>query len=443
MGAGIGGLSAALSLSLTGHKIIILESASALAEVGAGVQMSPNATKCFWKWGLGPDILANSALPESFNILRGSDGKSMGTVPFGAFEEQYGAPYISIHRAAIHGILHRHAIRAGAELRLGSRVIHYDFEAGRVRLANGTELQADLVVAADGVNSVARKAFLPELGDGLERTGWAAYRSMVPVEKIKANTTTAHIVNQHVCNCWTGDQQCVVTYLVNDATALNMAFSHPDNVDASGWTSEQCSAELKRLYSGWDPALVALLDMADTFPRNWPLFQVKPLPTWISKSGRFAIMGDVSHSMFSALLNRTETHQAAHAMAFYLSMGVSLAVEDAESLTACLALVEKSDATLHQAMSIFEAVRKPRAEAVKAASLHAGNTLQMSPGPGQDVRNLALASDGASIGIVKDERFFETKQSYGIADKQIRDWCYSYDAVEAVNQEWHRLGRAL
>lgn len=125
-------------------------------------------------------------------------------------------------------------------------------------------------------------------------------------------------------------------------------------------------------------------------------------------------------------------------MAFYLSMGVSLAVEDAESLTACLALMHKSDIPLQQAMSIFEAVRKPRAEAVSAASLHAGNTLQLSPGIGQDVRNLALASDGASIGIVEDEQFYKNKQSYGIADKQIRDWCYSYDAVAAVEKEWQK-----
>lgn len=130
--------------------------------------------------------------------------------------------------------------------------------------------------------------------------------------------------------------------------------------------------------------------------------------------------------------------QAAHAMAFYLSMGVSLAVDDAECLTACLALMNKSDTTLQQAMSIFESVRKPRAEAVSAASLHAGNTLQLSPGTGQDVRNLALASDGASIGILEDEEFYKHKQSYGIADKQIRDWCYSYDAVAAVEQEWQK-----
>jgi salicylate hydroxylase len=129
-------------------------------------------------------------------------------------------------------------------------------------------------------------------------------------------------------------------------------------------------------------------------------------------------------------------------MAFYLSMGVSMAVEDAEALTECLALVQKGYTTLDQAISIFETVRKPRAEAVKAASLHAGKILQLPPGPTRDSRNLALKSDGASIGIVEDERFYETKSSFGIGDKLIRDWCYSYDAVEAVKKEWQRVQTA-
>jgi salicylate hydroxylase len=420
VGAGIGGLSAALSLALAGHEVRILESASALAEIGAGVQMTPNATKYFWKWGLGPDILERAVLPNSFNILRGVNGDVLGQVPFKDFESRYGAPYIVIHRADIHQILHKHAIAAGVRLALSSKVIKYDFEAGSVQLANGEELHADLVVAVDGIKSFARGSFLDQTGDGLEKTGWAAYRTMAPVDTIKANPHTAYLVAEHNCNCWVGDGKLVMTYMIKNSQMLNIVLSHPDNVDTIDWTSEQYQAEIKRLYGEWDPSLRELLSMAGSDIQNWPIYQVGSLPRWVSKSGKFVLMGD-----------------AAHAMAFYLSMGVSMAVEDAEALTECISLQQKTDRSLEQAMAVFEKVRKERAEAVKDASLHAGNILQLPQGLEQEVRDRSLKDDGSSVRTLEGNDFYATRTSYGIADQKIRDWCYGYDVIEKVRAEWH------
>lgn len=419
VGAGIGGLSAALSLSRAGHKVTILESASALAEIGAGVQLTPNASKYFWKWGLGSDILENSVLPGSFNVRRDKDGQLLGQVPFKDFEKRYGGPYIVIHRADIHRILYKHAVKAGAELRLNSRVMKYDFEGGSVQLADGEELYADLVVAVDGINSFARKSFLNETGDGIEKTGWAAYRTTAPVDAIKANLNTSHIVAEHNCNCWVGDEKLVMTYMVKNSRILNIVLSHLDNVDTGNWTSEQYQAEIARLYGDWDPSLNALLSMTSPEVQNWPVYQVKTLPRWTSESGKFLLMGD-----------------AAHAMAFFLSMGVSMAVEDAEALAECISLREKTNSTLEHAMNVFERVRKSRAEAIRDASLHAGNILQLPKGPEQEIRDAALKDDGLSAGFVEGDDFFLTRTSYGIADGKIRDWCYGYDVVDRAHKEW-------
>ena len=424
VGAGIGGLSAALSLSLAGHQITILESASALAEIGAGVQLTPNATKFFWKWGLAPDILEHAVLPRSFNIRRDKDGGLLGQVPFKDFEKRYGGPYIVVHRADIHRILHSHAVRAGARLRLKSKVVKYDFEAGSVILGDGEEIHADLVVAVDGINSFARKSFLSEIGDGVEKTGWAAYRTMAPVNQVKENPDTAHIVAEHSCNCWVGDSKVVMTYMIKNSQMLNIVLSHPDDVDTSEWGIEKYQTEVQRLYGGWDPSLSALLSMTSPEIQNWPVYQVRPLPKWTSQSGKFVLMGD-----------------AAHAMAFYLSMGVSMAVEDAEALTECISLREKTTASLEQAMSIFEKVRKSRAEAVRDASLHAGNILQLPKGPEQEARDCALKDDGASAGTVDGDDFYVTRTSYGIADERIRDWCYGYDVESRVHDEWDLLSK--
>jgi len=419
VGAGIGGLSIALSLSLAGHKVTILESASALAEIGAGVQLTPNSTKYFWKWGLGPAILEHSVLPGSFNVRRGKDGVLLGHAPFKDFEGRYGGPYIVIHRADIHRILHEHAIKAGAQLRLNSRVIKYDFERGDVTLSDGEQLHADLVIAVDGINSFARKSFLGDEEGETEKTGWAAYRMMAPVDKIKANPQTAHLIQEHNCNCWNGDSKSFMTYMIKNSQKLNIVLSHPDDVDTSEWTPEQYQNEITRLFGDWNPLCRTLLSMASPDIQNWPVYQVKSLSKWTSDSGKFILMGD-----------------AAHAMAFYLSMGVSMAVEDAEALTECLSLREKSNCSLRQAVDVFEKVRKTRAKQVREASLHAGNMLHLPEGPQQDIRDQVLQNQGLNFGETKAGDFYKTKTTFGIVDQEIKDWCYGYNVKKDIQETW-------
>jgi salicylate hydroxylase len=158
VGAGIGGLSASLALARNGHCVTIYESAPQLAEVGTGVQMSPNAVKLFFEWGVGPDLLEKAALPQSLYIHNWKDGRVLGETKITPdFEKRYGAPYIVVHRAEMHEILHRHAVRAGAAVHVASKVIKYDFEQGVITLEDGQTVQADLIVAVDGASGPQRQ----------------------------------------------------------------------------------------------------------------------------------------------------------------------------------------------------------------------------------------------------------------------------------------------
>jgi salicylate hydroxylase len=212
-----------------------------------------------------------------------------------------------------------------------------------------------------------------------------------------------------------------MTYLVKGASLLNIVLSHPDDVDTTEWSPERYDIEIREFYKEAEPRLKAVIELSNPGAQNWPVEQVKNLPRWKSESGRFVLMGDV-----------------VHAMPFYLSMGVSMAVEDAETLAECIALKKLTTSSLEKAMAVFEGVRKPRAEAVRDASLHAGDVLQMRKGPEREVRDRAIRDDGVAVGVEEEEGddFYVTRTSYGIADRKIRDWCYGYNVAEEVLKRW-------
>lgn len=270
VGAGIAGLSVALALSKSNHKVLVLESAPQLAELGAGVQMTPQAIKYFFSWGLKEDLLAECITPEKILFKDFKDSALIGALDMTAFEEEYSAPYIVIHRASLHNILHRHAVQAGAEIRLDATVTKYDFENGAVELKSGEMLHADLVVGADGIhsfafvldsadhdlgiNSFARSQLLGSSDPGTQPTGWAALRMMAEISKIKANPLTAGLVdlNTYNSNFWIAPDKSCMTYWIKDASMLNIVLSHRDNIDMRNLTYEEHKEFVDNLFGEFD-----------------------------------------------------------------------------------------------------------------------------------------------------------------------------------------------
>lgn len=168
VGAGIAGLSLAIALSQANHSVLIVESAPRLAELGAGIQMTPQAVKYFYQWGLKEDILAQCVRVQKTFIRDHESGSAIGVLNVADLEKQYEAPYIVLHRATLHDILHKHAIRSGAKLMLDSKVTEYDFENGAIVLKNGKRMEADLVIAADG-NGLLRPHRKPSLNTNRDR----------------------------------------------------------------------------------------------------------------------------------------------------------------------------------------------------------------------------------------------------------------------------------
>ncbi|KAL7961420.1 hypothetical protein V8C34DRAFT_311918 [Trichoderma compactum] len=374
VGAGVAGLSLAIALGQSRHQITILDAAPELTELGAGVQMTPQAIRYLFNWGLKDDLLAESIIPENLHEM----------------EAQYGAPYIVVHRAVLHAILHRHAIQAGARLLLSSGVVEYDFANGAVQLRNGKRLTADLVVAADGINSLARSQLLGYRDPGSLPTGWAAFRMTAEVSKLKADSVTSNLIDlqSRNSNWWIAPHISCMTYLIKDATMLNMVLAHRDNINTKEFTTGEYKKTVRSIFKDFEPRVQRIFDLSTSKIVNYPVYAVPPLPSWSHKSGRFILIGD-----------------AAHAMAFYMSMGVSIAVEDAAALATVLDLACPSDTSSNlfdkpsvvvdpkfkHALDVFEIVRKPRVEAVQEASLHGGDSSHTSHEAERSVLYEALA----------------------------------------------------
>ncbi|KID93754.1 Aromatic-ring hydroxylase-like protein, partial [Metarhizium majus ARSEF 297] len=363
VGAGIAGLS--LAISLTRHN-----------------PPSRTAIKYLFKWGLKDDLLAESIVPDRMYIRHYQDGRLLGTIPVDQMAARYGAPYIVVHRAVLHSILHKHAANGGAEIRTDARVVTYDFAAGAVELHTGERLEADIVVAADGINSFARQQLLGASDPGSRPTGWAAFRMSAEMGRVRDDPLLAHVtgLESGSSNFWIAPHRSCMTYLVKGGTVLNIVLSHRDDVDTRGFSLGQYKQTVDEQFRSFDTPVRRLLDLSGPEISNYPVFEVPPLPKWVHSSGRFTLIGD-----------------AAHAMAFYMSMGVSLAVEDATALATALNFVEaKANSNAHgsaptlascagkeilrKVMHAFQKVRMRRVLAVQRASLYAGDTLHMEDG---------------------------------------------------------------
>ncbi|KAJ6783396.1 hypothetical protein PWT90_05856 [Aphanocladium album] len=427
VGAGIAGLSLALALARAKHRVVILEAAPALAELGAGVQMTPLAMRYLFEWGMRDDIMATSIIPEKMNVRDAATGEVLAAIPTGDMEGRYGAPYIVVHRAVLHDLLHKHAIRAGAELRLDSKVVKYDFPNGAVDLHNGTRVTADLVIGADGINSFSRRQLLGEDNAKTKPTGLAAVRTMAEVAQMKADPLLADIADleTYSSHLWIAPGKSVMAYLIREASLFNVVLSHPDDIDMSKFTTDEYRAFARDLVKGFEPKVQRLIEVLLPKMQNFPVHSVPPLQSWTDTAGRFTLVGD-----------------SAHAMAFYLSMGVSMAVEDAVSLATVLELAcpagdghEPVDhAKLKTALQVFESARKERVRIVQASSLHGGNLLHLQDPAAREQMYTALRADGLPDSGISEAELATESLPYGLADLRLRDWCFAYDPVKVVKE---------
>ncbi len=332
-GAGIAGLAAALALRQRGVAVTVLEQASQLREVGAGLQIAPNGSRVLQALGLTESVEAVACEAAAKEVRLWNTGRRWPLFDLGAdARARFGAPYWMLHRGDLHQVL-RAAFEAAAPgaLQTGVQVERAETvgDAVCVTAADGRSFEADVMVAADGVHSAQRRAVF---GEGAAHfTGLMAWRGVVPTARLTPDLCAPVGVN------WVGPGGHVITYPLRRGELLNVVVI----VEKPAWRGESWSdagtrEEVHRDLVGWHPDLHRLVDAMDT-PFRWALLSRPPLAGW--QDGRSVLIGDAAHPTLP-----------------FLAQGANMALEDALLLARCV--TELDDAPL--ALARFVALRLPR-----------------------------------------------------------------------------------
>jgi salicylate hydroxylase len=363
VGAGIGGLAAALSLLKVGVDVHVYEQAGALTEVGAGIQISPNATRILHGVGIGNALAETGVKPLAFHQRRWDDGRTLLRTPIAeAMEAAFEFPYYHMHRADVLAVLARAfpADRLHVAHRFTSLVDHGD--CVEAEFENRRRIRVDALVGADGIHSVVRSVLFG--AENPRFTGCVAYRGLIPAERL------AHLNLEVSALVWMGPGKHFVHYFVRDRQLLNfVAIIERDAWTRESWTDRGEVADALAAFEGWHPLVRDILGAVDeTF--IWALFDRQPMARW--SIGRVTLLGD-----------------ACHAMLPFMAQGAAQAIEDGATLATCLSKTAARD--VPEALRRYERLRLRRASRLQAMSEANKTRFHLPDGAAQQQRDAEMA----------------------------------------------------
>ncbi|MFW2587251.1 FAD-dependent monooxygenase [Sagittula sp. SSi028] len=378
VGAGIGGLAAALCLRMRGFDVSIIEQAPELREIGAGLQISPNGARVLDALGLGQQLRAASVCAQAVRLRDGLTGSDVATIPVGGGDND---AYRFIHRADLIDLLARRVTSSAINLVLGQAVVGFqDGAQPSVSLATGELLHGDYIVAADGLNSRAR----PYL-NGTETpffTGQVAWRAVVP--NIIGHPAEAHV---HM-----GKGRHLVTYPLRDGKLVNIvAVEERSEWAAAGWSHTDSAENLQHAFRSFAEDVQILLGAVEV-PGLWGLFRHPVAQHWHGE--KLALLGDAAHPTLP-----------------FLAQGANMALEDGWALAQAMADDGRLD--------IYQDWRRDRVSRVVAAAN--GNAWKYH------LRN-PIVRRTAHIGLHAVSRFAPERL------KAQFEWLYDYDVTTLGKQ---------
>ena len=375
-GAGIGGLTASLALARQGFRVIILEKTERLEEVGAGLQLSPNASRVLIDLGLQTRLAPRAVTPDAICLMSARTGGEIARLPLGdAGIFQADAPYWVIHRADLQAALQAHVNDSpDIELRLGCQFEDVGTHAKGLTVAqrSGTARQQELaaaLVGADGIWSTVRHHLFPEVQPRF--SGLIAWRGTLDTNQLPREYTSRRV------QLWMGPDAHLVAYPISGARQINVVAVVPGTWNRPGWSAPGEANDVKSAFAAarWHAVPRMLIGAVDGW-RKWALFTVPDGGEWTD--GAIALLGD-----------------AAHAMLPFAAQGAGMAIEDAAVLAKCLGETQSEGGpTVLAALKRYARLRRPRVARVQRAARQAGRIYHLS-GPLAAARDLVIKGMGA------------------------------------------------
>lgn len=383
-GAGIGGLTLALTLLKRGMAVEIHEQAPVLAELGAGVQIAANGTRLLLELGLAPKMEQFVSVAAGKEVRMWNTGQTWPLFDLGQDSiDRFGAPYWLVHRGELHRVL-KEAVEAASPgcIHLGAQVSRFNETANGVvlEMKDGRKATGDLLVGCDGVHSTVR-AQLFEAG-APEYTGILAWRGLAAIEDLPED------LRRMVGTNWIGPGGHVITYPIKSGRFLNfVGLTEDDQFTSESWVEKGTHAQVHKDFEHWHPLIHRIIDALDQ-PYRWALAGRKTMKKW--SKGRVTLLGDACHPTLP-----------------FLAQGAVMAIEDAFVLANCL----QYHAAYEGAFARYEELRIERTSKIVNAS--SANVARF--------HNPVLADEKKAAAYVESEWHPDkVRKRY--------DWLFEYDA---------------
>ena len=387
-GAGIGGLTVSLALAAQGFRVVILEKAERLEEIGAGLQLSPNASRVLVELGLQPRLAARAVIPDAISLMSVRSGGEVARLPLGEVASaRAGAPYWVVHRADLQGALQA-AVNdhPDIDLRLGCQFEDAAHHAKGLTVVQrrGMERQQEVaraLVGADGIWSAVRHHLFPEVQP--QFSGLIAWRGTLGATQLPREYTSRRV------QLWMGPNAHLVAYPIAGGKQINVVAVLPGTWNRPGWSAPAEANELKSAFAAarWPGPARMLIGAVDGW-RKFALFTLPENGEWCE--GAIALLGD-----------------AAHAMLPFAAQGAAMAIEDAAVLAKCLGETLGEDGpTVAAAMQRYAELRRARVARIQRTAQRNGAIYHLT-GPMALMRDLAIKAMGPTRLLARQDWIFD------------------------------------